>query len=255
MSAARYALELAYNGTRYAGWQRQPNALSVEETVDTALSTILGQRLKIVGCGRTDTGVHASYYVAHFDFDGDFPPAFARRYNRFVADDVALLRVYRVADDFHARFHATGRAYTYRLALYKDPFRPDTVASLPQFRNLDRDAMQRAVGVLLDYDAFAPFCKTNSDAFTMNCRITEARWTFTDEEWTFSISANRFLRGMVRLIVGMSLRVGEGKLSLEELRRALDEQQPLTKPWSAPAAGLFLSGVSYPDRSGWVPVI
>lgn len=251
MESNRYVLELAYNGTNYAGWQRQPNALSVEETVDTALSTILGEKIKIVGCGRTDTGVHASYYVAHFDFEGDFPPFFLRRFNRFVADDIAILGHYRVPADFHARFHATGRSYTYRIALHKDPFRPDTVASLPQMAGLDRAAMQEAADLLLSYGEFAPFCKTNSDAYTMKCELTEARWVFTDTEWTFNISANRFLRGMVRLIVGMCLRVGEGKLSVEEVRYALDNQTRLPKPWSAPAAGLYLSQIEYPNKSGW----
>lgn len=251
MSSQRYVLELAYNGTNYSGWQRQPNARSVEETVDTALSTILGQKIKIVGCGRTDTGVHASYYVAHFDYDGEFPPAFLRRYNRYVAEDVALLGLYRVPTEFHARFHATGRSYTYRAALYKDPFRRDTVAVIPQLKGLDRKKMQDAAELLLSYEEFATFCKTNSDAFTMRCELTEARWDFSGSEWAFHISANRFLRGMVRLIVGMCIRVGEGKLSLEDVRSALDDQRPLPKALSAPAAGLFLSGVAYPGKSSW----
>ncbi|WP_020567797.1 tRNA pseudouridine(38-40) synthase TruA [Neolewinella persica] len=251
MESNRYALELAYNGTNYSGWQRQPNAMSVEEIIDTTLSTILGEKVKIVGCGRTDTGVHASYYVAHFDFAGPFPPAFLRRFNRFVADDVAILGLYRVPPEFHARFHATGRGYTYRLALRKDPFRPDTVASLPQFVDVDQKKMQAAANILLEYGDFAPFCKTNSDAFTMKCQLTEARWDFTEDGWTFHISANRFLRGMVRLIVGMCLRVGEGKLSLTDLRQAMDNQTRLPKPWSAPASGLYLSKVEYPDKSAW----
>ncbi|MEM6769161.1 MAG: tRNA pseudouridine(38-40) synthase TruA, partial [Bacteroidota bacterium] len=245
MTVQRYVLELAYNGTNYAGWQRQPNALSVEEAIDTALSLILGEKIKIVGCGRTDTGVHASYYVAHFDFAGAFPPAFLRRFNRFLADDIAILGLYAVASDFHARFHATGRGYTYRITLHKDPFRQQTVTSLPQLKGLDQEKMQAAASLLLNYTAFAPFCKTNSDAFTMNCALREARWVFTDSDWTFHISANRFLRGMVRLIVGMCLRVGEGKLSLEQVREAMDEQKRLPKPWSAPANGLFLSAVDY----------
>ena len=250
----RYALELAYNGTAYAGWQRQPNALTVEEVVDTALSTILGQELKVVGCGRTDAGVHASYYVAHFDFDGPIPPAFHRRYNRFVADDVTLLGLYRVADDFHARFHATGRAYTYRLTLAKDPFRLQTVTSLPQFAGADQDSIQRAATTLTRYNAFAPFCKTKSDAYTMNCDIRRAEWDFTNDEWTFYVEADRFLRGMVRLIVGMCLRVGDGKIALTELEAALEEQRMLRRPWSAPPTGLYLSDVKYADRDTWARV-
>jgi tRNA pseudouridine38-40 synthase len=252
MESTRYVLELAYNGTNYSGWQRQPNALSVEETVDTALSLILNEKIKIVGCGRTDAGVHASHYVAHFDFAGAFPPAFMRRFNRFLAADISLQSLYRVPPEFHARFHATGRSYVYEVALQKDVFRKETVASLPQLSDqVDQVAMQAAADLLLEYEAFAPFCKTNSDAFTMNCELTEARWDFRPDHWTFHISANRFLRGMVRLIVGMCIRVGQGKLSLQELRLAMDNQTRLPKPWSAPAEGLFLSDIRYPDRSAW----
>ncbi|MEL7159797.1 MAG: tRNA pseudouridine(38-40) synthase TruA, partial [Bacteroidota bacterium] len=153
--------------------------------------------------------------------------------------------------DFHARFHATGRSYVYRLSLRKEPFRQHTVASLPRLAGVDREKMRAAAALLLDYAAFAPFCKTNSDAFTMNCELTASHWEFGDDEWTFHVSANRFLRGMVRLIVGMCLRVGEGKLSLEEVRRALDVQERLPRPWSAPAAGLYLSEVRYPNRAMW----
>jgi tRNA pseudouridine38-40 synthase len=252
METNRYVLELAYNGTEYAGWQRQPNAMSVEEIVDTALSLILGEKIKIVGCGRTDAGVHASHYIAHFDFAGSFPPFFSRRFNRFMVEDVSMTTLYRVSPEFHARFHATSRSYTYEVALIKDVFRKDTVASLPQLRNqVDQEAMQAAANMLLEYKAFAPFCKTKSDAFTMNCDLTEARWVFSPDHWTFHISANRFLRGMVRLIVGMCIRVGQGKLSLEELRTALDQQTRLPKPWSAPAEGLFLSAIRYPSREDW----
>lgn len=252
METNRYVLELAYNGTNYAGWQRQPNALSVEEVVDTTLSRILNEKIKIVGCGRTDAGVHASHYVAHFDFSGTFPPFFLKRFNRFLVEDVSVSSLYRVPPGFHARFHATGRSYVYEVALIKDVFRKDTVASLPQLRGqVDQGAMQAAARMLLEYEAFAPFCKTNSDAFTMNCDLTEARWEFRPDHWTFHISANRFLRGMVRLIVGMCIRVGQGKLKLEELRTALDEQTRLPKPWSAPAEGLFLSSIRYPQRDDW----
>jgi len=244
MTTQRYVMELSYNGTQYAGWQRQPNSISVEETVDTALSTILGERIKIIG-------VHASYYVAHFDFSGEFPPAFFRRYNRFVADDIALLGLYHVPDDFHARFHATGRSYVYRIALYKDPFRLDTVTSLPQLKKLDQEKMQQAADLLLDYNEFAPFCKSNSDAHTMRCTLTVARWDFNGRDWEFHISANRFLRGMVRLIVGMCLRVGEGKLTLAEVREAMEKQRALPKPWSAPGEGLYLSDIVYPERTAW----
>ena len=251
MTSKRYLLELAYRGTAYAGWQRQPNALSVEETVDTALSTVLGEPIKLVGCGRTDAGVHASDYAAHFDFAGDLPDRLLGRLNRMLPDDVALRALYEVPETLHARFSATGRSYVYRLTRQKDPFRPDTVGWVPALNTLDHGAMTAAAALLLDYGAFAPFCKTNSDAFTMNCTLRESRWVFGAEELTYHVSANRFLRGMVRLIVGMCLRVGEGKVDLEEVRQALERQERLRKPWSAPAAGLYLCKVAYEGRSAW----
>ncbi len=244
-------LELAYQGTAYAGWQRQPNALTVEETVDTALSTLLGEPVKLVGCGRTDAGVHASDYAAHFDFGGEMPARLAGRLNRFLPEDIAIRGLYRVPVETHARFSATGRSYVYHLSLLKDPFRPATVAWVPALRELDHAAMQDAADLLTGYGSFAPFCKTNSDAFTMRCTLGESRWEFGPEQLTYRISANRFLRGMVRLIVGMCVRVGEGRLSLDEVRRALDRQERLPKPWSAPAAGLYLCNVAYGDRSSW----
>jgi len=252
MEGNRYVIELAYNGTHYAGWQRQPNAMSVEERVDSALSLILGEKIKIVGCGRTDAGVHASHYIAHFDFGGEFPPAFLRRYNRLLVEDISVQAIYRVPADFHARFHATGRSYVYEVSLKKEVFRQETVTSMPQLRGkVDQAAMQAAASMLLEYKAFAPFCKTKSDNFTMDCEVTEARWDFGGDQWTFHVSANRFLRGMVRLIVGMCIRVGQGKLSLEDLRLALAQQTRLPKPWSAPATGLFLSDVRYPEQEDW----
>lgn len=251
-TGARYALELAYRGTAYAGWQRQPNARTVEQTVDEALALVLNRPIKIVGCGRTDAGVHASAYLAHFDAaPGALPPGLLPRLNRLLPDDVALYALHRVPDGFHARFSAVARAYRYRIARRKDPFRPDAVTVLPRPDRFDRDLLRRAAALLPAYSAFAPFCKTNSDAFTMNCELHHAEWTFGAEEWEFRIGANRFLRGMVRLIVGMCLTVAEGRMSLDEVRAALDEQRPLARPRSAPAAGLYLSAVTYPDRAGW----
>ncbi|THH39851.1 tRNA pseudouridine(38-40) synthase TruA [Neolewinella litorea] len=251
MSTRRYLLELAYCGTDYAGWQRQPNALSVEETIDTALSTMLGTPIKLVGCGRTDAGVHAEDYAAHFDFEGELPPRLLGRLNRYLPADIALRALHHVPESLHARFSATGRSYIYRMSLEKDPFRPNTVAWVPALGALDHRKMEEAAALLLEYSAFAPFCKTNSDAYTMNCALTESRWEFGERSLTYHISANRFLRGMVRLIVGMCLRVAEGKLSLDEVRVALDRQQRLPRPWSAPAAGLYLSRVIYLDRTSW----
>lgn len=244
-------LRLAYKGTAYAGWQRQPNALSVEEVIDTALGTILGTPIKLVGCGRTDTGVHASGYYAHFDFPGSFPEAFLRRMNRFLPEDVALRELYQVPESVHARFTATGRAYTYEISTEKDPFRAETITRLPRPGAYDQQLVQEAAKLILEFEEFATFCKTNSDAYTMRCTLHHSDWVFSKGGWTYRIGANRFLRGMVRLVVGMCLRVGEGKLTLGQVREALEQQKRLPKPWSAPAEGLYLSEVSYPDKNNW----
>ena len=243
-------LELAYRGTAYAGWQRQPNARSVEETIDTALSTVLGTPIKLVGCGRTDAGVHASAYAAHFDFGGELPPRLLGRLNRYLPEDIALRALYAVPPEVHARFSATERSYRYGISRSKDPFRPDTVAWLPQLRELDQERMQQAAALLLDYGEFAPFCKTNSDAYTMRCALRESRWDFGADELGYRVSADRFLRGMVRLIVGMCVQVGSDRLGLADVRRALERQERLPRPLSVPAAGLFLTSVQY-TRTSW----
>ena len=251
MSIQRYVIELAYRGTAYSGWQRQPNAVSVEATIDDALSKMLGEPVKIVGCGRTDAGVHASDYVAHFDFAGTLPPRLVGRLNRFLPDDIALRRICPVSSDLHARFSATGREYAYRISLRKDPFRIDTAAWLPALGDLDQDRMRQAAALIMGYTEFATFCKSNSDAYTMRCSLTRSEWAFGSDAWVYHIAANRFLRGMVRLIVGMCLQVGEGKLSLDAVRSALDEQVRLPRPLSAPASGLFLTAIHYPERTTW----
>ena len=243
-------LELAYRGTAYAGWQRQPNARSVEETIDTALSMVLGAPIKLVGCGRTDAGVHASTYAAHFDFGGRLPARLLGRLNRYLPEDIALQGLYKIPQEVHARFSATERSYRYYISRVKDPFRPDTVAWLPQLRELDQPLMQEAAVLLLEYGEFAPFCKTNSDAFTMRCALTESSWDFGVDALCYRVSADRFLRGMVRLIVGMCLQVGTGRLSLQDVRQALDRQARLARPLSVPASGLFLTAVRY-SRTSW----
>ncbi len=254
MSTSRYVLWLAYRGTNYCGWQRQPNAISVEETIDTALGTVLGEPIKLVGCGRTDAGVHASSYAAHFDYGGELPPRLLGRLNRLLPEDIALRELYRVPDAFHARFSATQRAYRYEITLRKDPFRPDTVAWLPRLEHLDREKVQAAARLLLGYDEFAPFCKSNADNYTVRCILRRSSWTFTKQTLTYHVAADRFLRGMVRLIVGMCLRVGWGSVSLSDVRRAMDRQERLSRPLSAPAAGLYLCRVNFGDRTAWIPI-
>jgi tRNA pseudouridine38-40 synthase len=243
----RYFIELAYNGANYNGWQRQPNDHSVQETIEKAFATILRSTgLEIVGCGRTDAGVHASQYFAHFDFAGEFPPHFVDRSNRFLPDDIAIRRVFSVSEEHHARFDANYRAYAYYLSWEKDPFRQQTLTYERRAKHFDQDLLQAAAQLLLPYQDFTTFCKTGSDAKTMNCELYRSEWEFREYEWVYHIAANRFLRGMVRLIVGMCLSVAAGKLSIADVQRAMDQQQRLHKSLSVAPDGLYLAEVRYP---------
>ena len=242
----RYFLELAYNGTRFCGWQRQPNAPSVQERIESVFSLILRQPTELLGCGRTDTGVHASYYVAHFDFDKIFPDNFLDRVNKMLGNDIVLKTLKPVAPDAHARFDATLRSYEYHITAVKNPFAAETEWHFMMYNKLDFDKIQEAAKLLREYDNFAPFCKTHSDAKTMQCQIYRSEWVFTENKAVFYISANRFLRGMVRLIVGACINIGLGQMTLGDLKQALDEQTPLKKSSSVPPTGLFLTEVKYP---------
>ena len=242
----RYFLELAYNGTRLCGWQRQPNAPSVQERIEDAFTLILRQPIELMGCGRTDTGVHARYYVAHFDFEGDFPKSFLQRANKMVGQDIALMKLSVVPDQAHVRFDAYSRSYEYHISFVKNPFTTETAWFFSLPTSLDTHAMQKAAEILRGYEDFTPFCKTNSDAKTMKCQLSRAEWVFEGDQAVFYISANRFLRGMVRLIVGACVNVGLGQMSLDDLKKAMDEQSPLIKSYSVPPTGLFLTEVKYP---------
>ncbi len=243
----RYFLYLSYNGTRFSGWQRQPEALSVQEQVETVLETILRRPVEIVGCGRTDAGVHASFYVAHVDFDGDFPAAFLQRANKLIGPDVYLQKLEPVDPEKHARFDAYLRSYAYHITFVKNPFGRETEWFYPYSKeNLNFEAIQEAAALLLQFEAFEPFCKTQSDATTMRCQLARSEWLFEGDKAIFYITSNRFLRGMVRLIVGMCLLVGGDQLTLEEVRRSLETQTPLRKNYSVPPTGLFLTEVKYP---------
>lgn len=244
----RYFTELAYNGTRYHGWQKQPNSKSVQETIEQTFSTILGQGIELTGCGRTDTGVHASQYFAHFDFEGNFPEGFLSRVNKFLPVDIAIRQTFEVADNAHARFDAVQRSYEYHLVFEKNPFEPETAWHYYLGKNLSMEKLTAAAALLLEFDEFAPFCKSNHDAKTMQCDLSRCEWQLDEKSGrlVFHITANRFLRGMVRLIVGMCVNVAVGKLELDEVQQAMEAQRPLAKSWSVPGHGLFLSKVKYP---------
>ncbi len=242
----RYFIEASYHGGHYAGWQRQPNDPSVQQTLEEAFSLILREPIEITGCGRTDAGVHARQYFFHFDTAQEFTPGLLHRFNKYLPDDIGLRAAYRVADSANARFDAIRRTYRYTLSFAKDPLSAGTVLWYPRYKSLNWDVMQRIAQLLQGYDAFCPFCKEGSDTKHYLCQMFEAQWDVTDRMAIFTISANRFLRGMVRLIVGACLDAGSGKLSVEAIRQALDRQTHLTRAVSAPAHGLCLERIEYP---------
>lgn len=244
----RYFAELAYQGASYVGWQAQPGQISVQGTIEHALSTILNAPIEIVGCGRTDAGVHAKQYFIHFDFPGAFPKGFDRRINKFLPPDIAIHRFIPVAPEAHARFDATHRAYEYHIDFRKNPFGKNIRYYFPFAAQLDTDLLQEAAQSLLQYQEFYPFCKSNTDVKTMRCDIRRSEWIIDKDNhrMVFHIAADRFLRGMVRLIVGMCLNVAQGKLPIESVHEALTNQTRLTKSLSAPPDGLYLTDIRYP---------
>lgn len=248
MTKTRYFLTLSYRGTRYSGWQSQPNAPSVQATLESAMTTILRQPIEITGCGRTDAGVHARYYVAHFDAEGALPPNFLNGLNSLLPDDIAVYTLQPVGAEAHARYDAFERSYEYHLSFRKDPFLTETAWFYHQFGRLDQGKMQATAQLLPQFESFFPFCKTDSGLDAYHCFMKNAHWEPLPDGsgLIFHITANRFLRGMVRLIVGACVQVGTGQLLLADVQEALEKQQPLRKSLSVPAHGLFLTAVQYP---------
>jgi tRNA pseudouridine38-40 synthase len=246
----RWRIELSYLGKGYCGWQKQPGDITVQQTLEECFSTILREPIEITGCGRTDAGVHARSYVAHLDVTSvTYTPKILYQINAVLPPDIAVHSIHEVHSDFHARFDATERHYRYYIHFEKDPFVQDLSFYFNHSSALNKEDMQAFAVLLTDYNAFFPFCKTGSDITTYNCNVTESKWIFEDKKATYSIKANRFLRGMVRLIVGAGLNVGLGKLSIPEIKQCLDAQTPLPVQWSVPPEGLFLENVMYPDST------
>lgn len=243
----RYFAELSYKGTAYNGWQRQPNARSVQQTIEEALSTILREDIEIVGAGRTDTGVHAAHYVAHFDCPKpiDNPQSFVYHLNALLPEDIAFKRVYAVDSQAHARFDATQREYRYYIEPQKNPFTRQTAWQLTV--PLDIEAMNRAAAHLLEAEDFTSFAKLGSNNSSNICHIFRAEWNVEPHsgQLVFTFRANRFLRNMVRAVVGTLVDVGRGKISPEEFARIIEAKDLSQSSSSAPAAGLFLTDVVY----------
>lgn len=246
---ARYFLELAYKGTQYNGWQIQPAAPSVQETLQKALSTLLRSHTPVTGAGRTDAGVHASFYVAHFDNDDaelHLKPGFCYHLNAVLPGDVAVNRIYAVKNDAHARFSALSREYKYFISCKKDPFSADTAYRLTI--PLDIGQMNNAASILLYTSDFSSFEKSHSDNKTSLCTVYSAQWEKQGERLVFTIEADRFLRNMVRAIVGTLIDVGKGKLSVSRFNEIVGGKSRMQAGSSAPACGLFLTGVKYPEN-------
>lgn len=244
----RYFLEFAYNGTRFHGYQEQPNAYTIQAAVEKAISTLLRRPTKIVGCGRTDTGVHAIQYFAHFDSDQSLDGNLVYKLNAIIEKDIVFYNIHLVEPDAHARFDATSRSYKYYLDLQYNPFRQETAYFCNYSNKLDIDMMQQMATMLLHYNDFNTFCKTKSSAKTTLCNLQKSEWVYeaSEKRLVYHVTANRFLRGMIRLIVGMSLQVGKGKVKLTTVEQALQAKAPLKEALSAPAKGLFLMDIKYP---------
>lgn len=244
----RYFAELSYRGTNYYGWQRQPGQISIQETIESAISTILRTETPITGCGRTDTGVHAKQYFLHFDSESEIPGNLKHRLNKLLPTDISIKQILPVATDAHARFDAFERSYEYYLGFEKDPFSTDLVWQFPYAQKPDFEKMQQAASLLENYDHFYTFCKSNTDVKTMKCDLKRSTWVMAEDkhQFVFHITANRFLRGMVRLIVGMCVNVGLNKVKLDEVEQALETQTLLNKSLSVPPQGLYLTGIKYP---------
>lgn len=244
----RYFIELKYDGTAYCGWQRQPNQPSVQQTLEMGLSTLLRQKIEVTGAGRTDTGVHALYYVAHFDTaerinDLDL---IVYKANFLLPEDIALLSLSAVAPEAHARFSAREREYRYIIEPHKNPFTRNT--TWQYYVPLDIEQMNEAAATMLEYEDFTSFAKLNSNNKTNICRIFRAKWTVNSEGvLCFTIRADRFLRNMVRAVVGTLVDVGRGRYTPDQFRKIVESRDLARSSSGAPAQGLFLSDVVYPN--------
>lgn len=241
----RYFIELSYNGENYHGWQNQPNAISVQEVLEKALSTLIRSEISIVGAGRTDAGVHAKQMYAHFDTEVVFDRSeLTLKLNSFLPNDIAIQTIHPVKTDAHARFDATGRTYEYWIVTEKNPFHNQSAYLV--YKKLDVHLMNLAAKELFNYKDFKCFSKTHTDVKTYICTIEKAIWEQHNELLIFTIRADRFLRNMVRAIVGTLLEVGLGKLSIKEFKEIIESRNRNNAGTSVPGKALYLTAVSYP---------
>ena len=238
---------MSYNGSAYHGWQIQPNAVTVQETIQDALSKLLNTNISITGAGRTDTGVHAFQMFAHFDVDETFDTEnLTFKLNSFLPKDIAIQSIFQVNADAHSRFHAIKRSYDYKISLKKNVFLFDYTHYVHQ--KLDVDKMNEAANILLEYTNFQCFSKSNTDVKTYNCKIEQAQWKQEGNLLIFTICADRFLRNMVRAIVGTLLNIGLSKIAVSDMHKILASKDRSKAGFSVPSKGLYLTEVLYPDN-------
>jgi len=245
----RYFIKLAYKGTNYHGWQYQPNAITIQELVNKALSTLLKSKIDIVGAGRTDAGVHATEYYAHFDVDKEIKTEeLVYKANSMLPNDIVIYTVFKTNDELHARFDATSRSYEYHIYLGRNPFKIDTTWQIIS-KKLDIEAMNVAAKLLLNYENFKSFSRSNTDVRTYNCKIKNAIWKLNETNLIFYITADRFLRNMVRAVVGTLINIGTGKTTIDEFKKIIESKNRSNAGPSVPAKGLFLTKITYPKNT------
>ena len=240
----RYFIELAYKGTNYHGWQIQPDAHSVQEMLNKGLSLLLKTPIDIMGAGRTDAGVHARQMYAHFDYENEIDSKqLVHKLNSFLPKDIVIFDIFKVADEAHVRFDATKRTYEYHIHTMKDAFEND--GSFQFHLPLDIEKMNEACSILYKHTDFECFSKVNTDVNTFNCKIFEANWKQNGNKIVFTISADRFLRNMVRAIVGTMINIGSGKINMSDLEKIIQSKDRSQAGFSVPAHGLYLTKIEY----------
>ncbi|MBN1181223.1 MAG: tRNA pseudouridine(38-40) synthase TruA [Bacteroidales bacterium] len=239
---------MSYLGTNYHGWQIQPNAITVQETLNKAMSVLLNETISATGAGRTDTGVHARFFVAHFDSENEDlmdNDKFLYKLNSILPKDIALYNIKKVKPDANCRYDAISRTYEYYITRKKNPF--SIAFSYPLYLPLDIKKMQVATKILFEYTDFSCFSKSNTDTKTNNCRIMNAQWNMLEDMLVFSITADRFLRNMVRAIIGTILEVGLKKMDVDEIHKIIQSKDRSKAGYSVPAQGLHLTEITYPQ--------
>lgn len=241
----KYKIILSYNGTPFCGWQKQPNGETVQGKLEDALKILLQNNIDVVGCGRTDTGVHAKNYFAHFELEQTLNHQdLVYRLNKILPGEIAIQAIEKVSDDFHARFSATSRSYNYLMHQQKDPFLLNLSWHISH--ELDIDKMNEACKMLINTMEFGAFCKGDPPNGNYNCTVTEAYWTSSGSNIMFKITANRFLRNMVRAIVGTCIEVGTHKISIDQFNEIIKSNSRSEAGISVPAHGLYLVDIKYP---------